>query len=158
MFSLTILMSSYFLFTSSTMNVKAPRFWLTADTVWAVSYSCFTWVRGQVSAGSRAVHSSCVIFEGGRLLVVLHDGLQVSGSLLIAEVKGQGQATKRQTPTKHGRSKNIKSGRKQLSNLEKNIKKNSMVFSDGRKLVFWPLLRSNWLDLFLRMDMTAHSP
>lgn len=52
-----------------------------------------TGVRGKVCTGSRAVDSSCVILERGWLLVVLYDGFQVSGSLLIAEVRGQGQTT-----------------------------------------------------------------
>lgn len=50
-----------------------------------------TCVRRQVRAGSRTVDASCVILECGRLLVVLHDGFQVAGALLVAEVKGQGQ-------------------------------------------------------------------
>lgn len=53
--------------------------------------SGLTCVSGQVWAGSRAVDSGCIILKSGRLQVVLHDVLQISSSLLIAEVKGQGQ-------------------------------------------------------------------
>lgn len=46
-----------------------------------------TCVRGQVRAGGGAVNTSRVVLEGGRLLVVLHDGFQVARALLVAEVK-----------------------------------------------------------------------
>lgn len=42
-------------------------------------------------AGSRTIDAGCIILKSGRFQVVLHDVLQVSSSLLIAEVIGQGQ-------------------------------------------------------------------
>lgn len=52
-----------------------------------LKFSCLTCVGGQMGVGSRTEDSSGVILKRSWLLMVLHNGFQISSSLLIAEIK-----------------------------------------------------------------------